>query len=184
MAQRTRRIVVGMDDSEVSVAALRWAIRQARLTRAIVEVFHAFEVPMPVPYSPIVRVPAAEIATDAQAELDQAIAAQLDPYEKVRVRSSVMRGRPVDVLVDAARGADLLVLGSSGAPGIMGVLAGSTDYAVIHRAPCPLVLVPHREGPRNDPSAKGPSRPASARPVTPGRDTTRSAAPRLSPRGP
>jgi nucleotide-binding universal stress UspA family protein len=142
MSVSARKIVVGVDDSVESIAALRWAFRQARATGAAVEAIYAFQVSLPVPYSPTIRVPAEEVAAESKANLDQVIATHLGRDADVKVTTTVVEGRAADVLVDAARGAELLVLGSSRIPRIVGVLAASTDYAVIHSTPCPLVLVP------------------------------------------
>jgi nucleotide-binding universal stress UspA family protein len=140
------RIVVGVDGSPQSIAALAWAICQAQATGASLEAVYAFQVPLPVPYSRVIRVPAEAVAAEARMTLDHAIATQLHGHRSVRVSATVRKGRPASVLVQAARDADLLVLGSSGATGIAGVLSASTGCAVIHRVPCPLVLVPHRPG--------------------------------------
>jgi nucleotide-binding universal stress UspA family protein len=137
----TARIVVGVDHSEGSIAALRWAIGQASATGAVVEAVWAFQAVRPVPHSPTICIPAAEYAAALKASLSQLVAAQ-GAGATVRVTARVVEGRPADVLTNAARGASMLVLGSSGASRIVGLLMGSTDYAVIPRAPCPLVLIP------------------------------------------
>jgi nucleotide-binding universal stress UspA family protein len=137
----TARIVVGVDHSDESIAALRWAIAQARATGALVEAVWAFQAVRPVPRSPTICIPAAEYAAALKASLSELVAAQ-GAGATVRVTTRVVEGRPADVLTDAARGASMLVLGSSGASRIIGLLTGSTDYAVIHHAPCPLVLIP------------------------------------------
>ncbi len=147
------RIVVGVDDSDESFTALAWAFRQAWVTGAAVEAVYAFQRPIPVPYSPAIRVPRAEFRAEASAELDRAIAACLSLYPDVAVATTVVEGRPADVFIKAAQGAELLALGSSGTSGIVAMLAGSTDYAVINHSPCPVVLVPHLvtgEGGRHD----------------------------------
>lgn len=78
MSMTTGRIVVGVDDSEENIAALVWAIRQARASGATIEAVYAFQVALPVPYSPTVRAPADEVAAEAQAALDQVIAARAE----------------------------------------------------------------------------------------------------------
>jgi nucleotide-binding universal stress UspA family protein len=148
MSVTAPRIVVGVDDSPQGIAALAWAIGQARATGASIEAVYAFQVPLPVPYSRVIRVPAEAVAAEARMTLDHVIATQLDEHPSVRVSLTVRKGRLATVLVQAARDADLLVLGSSAATGIAGVLSASSGCAVIHRAPCPLVLVPH--GPRTE----------------------------------
>jgi nucleotide-binding universal stress UspA family protein len=148
MSVTAPRIVVGVDDSPRGIAALAWAVGHARATGASIEAVYAFQVPLPVPYSRFIRVPVEAVAADARMMLDHVIATQLDWNPGVRVSGTVRQGRPASVLIQAARDsdADLLVLGSSGATGIAGVLSATTGGAVIHRAPCPIVLVPHRPG--------------------------------------
>ena len=138
----TARIVVGVDHSDGSIAALRWAIGQARATGAVVEAVWAFQAVRTDPHSPTIRIPAAEYAAELRTTLSQLVAGHAAGDATVRVTTRVVEGRPADVLTDAARGASMLVLGSSGATRIMGLLTGSTDYAVIHHAPCPVVLIP------------------------------------------
>jgi nucleotide-binding universal stress UspA family protein len=143
MSMTAPRIVVGADDSPQSTAALAWAIGHAQVTGASIEAVYAFQVPLPVPYARVTRVPAEAVAAEARMTLDHMIATQLDWHPSVRVSATVRKGRPASVLVQAARDADLLVLGSPGATGITGLLSASTGCAVIHRTPCPLVLVPY-----------------------------------------
>jgi nucleotide-binding universal stress UspA family protein len=59
-----------------------------------------------------------------------------------------MNGSPAGCLLDAAKGADLLVVGQRGLGGIAGLLLGSVSHAVTHHAPCPVVVIP--EGPDAD----------------------------------
>jgi nucleotide-binding universal stress UspA family protein len=148
MSVTAPRIVVGADDFPQSTASPAWAKGQAQAQAAAVsiEAVYAFQVPLPVPYARVTRVPAEAVAAEARMTLDHMIATQLDWHPSVRVSATVRKGRPASVLVQAARDADLLVLGSPGATGITGLLSASTGCAVIHRAPCPLVLVPYHPG--------------------------------------
>lgn len=93
MSMTTGRIVVGVDDSEENIAALVWAIRQARASGATIEAVYAFQVALPVPYSPTVRAPADEVAAEAQAALDQVIAARLAGHPDVKATTTVIEGR-------------------------------------------------------------------------------------------
>ena len=112
-----RRIVVGVDGSVPSKAALGWAVRQARLTGAAVEAVIAWEFPVNVGY--LVPVPfdmdnaglAAQVVADAIAEVSS-------PGEPVKIRSTVAEGNAARVLLDASKGAELLVVGSRGHGGI------------------------------------------------------------------
>ena len=61
--------------------------------------------------------------------------------EVVPVRTTVRRGHPAHVLLDAAKGADLLAVGSRGHGGFAGMLLGSVSSHVMHHATCPVVVV-------------------------------------------
>ena len=131
-----RRIVVGVDGSVPSKAALAWAVKQARLTGATVEAVIAWELPatygypVPVPSDIDYGGLAAEVLADAIAEVSS-------PGEPVKVRSTVAEGSAARVLLDASAGADLLVVGSRGHGGFVEALLGSVGQHCVHHATCP-----------------------------------------------
>ena len=137
-----RRIVVGVDGSASSTAALAWAVKQAALTGALVDAVIAWEVP--ANYSFLVQVPvdinyaeiAAQVAADAIAEVSA-------PGEPVKIRSTATEGSPAKVLLDASKGAELLVVGSRGHGGFAEALLGSVSQHCVHHATCPVVVVRH-----------------------------------------
>jgi Zn-dependent protease with chaperone function/nucleotide-binding universal stress UspA family protein len=106
---RTPRIVVGVDGFEASQAALRWAIHQARLTGAVVDAVTAWEIPPATGLMPVADLP--DYQDDARVILTEAIAATCTIDAEVEVRPYVTQGRAGPVLVAAAEGADLLVVG-------------------------------------------------------------------------
>jgi nucleotide-binding universal stress UspA family protein len=61
----------------------------------------------------------------------------------VDVQGELVEGRPAGALLEAARSADLLVVGSRGRGGFAGLLLGSISAQCVHHAPCPVVVVPH-----------------------------------------
>ena len=140
-----RRIVVGVDGSETSRHALRWAADEAKNRRAQLHVVHAWEVP-----APMVGVGVGAGRRGAQTEGQQEEASRL-VAEVVRdelgeqppgdVRTSIGRGPAAGVLLDAARDADLLVVGSRGLGGFRGLLLGSVSSKMAAHAPCPVVIV-------------------------------------------
>ena len=73
--------------------------------------------------------------------LDDAIAASLDPDEADRVQRSVVQGYPARALLDAVTEADLLVVGSRGRGGMVGMLLGSVSQHAVTNARCPVVVV-------------------------------------------
>ncbi len=136
------RIVVGIDGSENSKRALRWALDEARLRGAAIAVVNAWHVPYLgyAPYVPVIDPNILESA--AHAVLDATIA-EVDtsglsqPIEKVTAAGSA-----VGVLFDAAKGADLLVVGARGLGGFTGLLLGSVSHQVAQHHGCPVVIVP------------------------------------------
>ncbi|GAU69272.1 hypothetical protein SSP35_11_00910 [Streptomyces sp. NBRC 110611] len=137
-------IVVGVDGSESSKEALRWAVRQAELTGSAVHAVIAWEYP-PL-YGSIGWLDAPqELGGDMKAwagqALDGAIREVVKAGEASRVKATVAYGTASAVLLDAARGASLLVVGSRGHGGFTGVLLGSVSQHCTQYAPCPVVVV-------------------------------------------
>lgn len=143
------RIVVGVSYSGSGTAPLRWAIDQARLMGAAVEAVRAFTVP-PVTRWSRTHHTAGESIRGQIAETERAgLEARISQLgSEVQITPVAKEGRPVDVLTQAAWGAELLVLGSPGMGIIRGFAAGATGYALLVRAPCPLILVPAPPSPR------------------------------------
>jgi nucleotide-binding universal stress UspA family protein len=133
------RIVVGVDGFESSEAALRWAIHQAKLTGAVVEAVTAWQIPVGAGLVPAADMP--DYQDDARMVLTEAITemCMIDP--DVEVCPRVVEGRAAQVLVDAAEGAELLVLGSRGHGGLAEALLGSVGQYCVHHAPCPVVIM-------------------------------------------
>src|SRR2546423_4590181 len=113
---RTPRIVVGVDGFESSKAALRWAIHQAKLTGAVVDAVTTWQVPAGSGLIPAADLP--DYQDDARIILTEAIAEMCTVDTEVEVRPYVREGRAGPVLVTAAGGADLLVVGCRGHGGV------------------------------------------------------------------
>ena len=136
-----QRIVVGVDGSEGSLRALGWAVDEARLRGAELDVVLAWH----LPYAGVYRQLAGYLdlglfEKEAQAILDRAAAeakVQLASVEPIFVHD----GAPARALREAAKGADLLVVGSRGRGGFAGLLLGSVSQQVAAHAPCPVVVV-------------------------------------------
>ncbi len=139
----TARIVVGFDGSDHSGRALDLAIEEARLRQATLEVVYAYIVPVywTAPQYPV-ELPQVEddIIREAEALVDKAVA---DVPASVEVKRVIARGPAAHVLLEAAEGADLLIVGSRGRGGFRGLLLGSTSHQLVTHAPCPVVVVPH-----------------------------------------
>jgi nucleotide-binding universal stress UspA family protein len=138
--EHQHRIVVGVDGSDPSKAALAWALRQAGLTGAVVDAVIAWEVPLtvrtpwPLTWSTDFRGLAEHLLADAIADVPV-------PDGQGEVRPQVMEGSAADVLPEVAVGADLLVVGNRGHGGFVGALLGSVGQECVHHATCPVVFV-------------------------------------------
>ena len=139
-------IVVGIDGSAGSQAALRFAAAEARLRKAKLRLVAAWSltyVAAPIGMmAPIDDALLPELQDNARAVLDQAVAEVLGDATDIEIEKTIAEGSPAQVLVDAAQGADLLIVGTRGHGGFAGLLLGSVSQQIAHHAPCPIVIVP------------------------------------------
>jgi nucleotide-binding universal stress UspA family protein len=134
-------IVVGVDGSDASVNALRWALHEARLRTARVRVVLAWSYPQVSTYHEAKHVLDVPFAEDAAAFLDQVVAETAAAAEGLEIEKKVVEGQAAPVLVEAARDASMLVVGSRGLGGFSGLLLGSVSQQCAHHATCTLVIV-------------------------------------------
>jgi nucleotide-binding universal stress UspA family protein len=142
------RIVVGVDGSPSSKAALAWAVEQAKLTDASVEAVMAWQYPISfarAAYAPIGPPRDADFAAEAEQVLGAAIIETADPSGSVKVDAIVREGNPAKVLLAEAADADLLVLGSRGHGGFAEALLGSVSQHCVHHAQCAVVIMRGRQ---------------------------------------
>jgi nucleotide-binding universal stress UspA family protein len=143
--QPAGRIVVGVDGSPGSRAALRWAIRQADLTDSSVEAVIAWQIPsVSAGFGMAPMLPNDSLDTWeelAAKQLHGAIIDTVDPSCRVSVTPTVRRGPAAEVLLDAAGAADLLVVGSRGHGGFAGMLLGSVSQHCARHALCPVAII-------------------------------------------
>lgn len=135
------RIVVGTDGSDNSVAALRWAVEEAILRGASLEVVYTWEFPPIIDPMGISMLPSADEMAASADRLLKDVLRKVDTKTAI-VTTRVLRGTPATALIGAAREADLLVLGRRGHGGFAGLLLGSVAQQVANHAPSPVVLVP------------------------------------------
>jgi nucleotide-binding universal stress UspA family protein len=142
-----RKIVVGVDGSRSSLAALAFAAEEARLRDAELEVVHAWHepdtfYPYSTPTADSLRASAHELAHEnAQRTLDIALK-EVGKLPDVTIRTRVIAEPPARALVDASRDADLLVVGTRGRGGFAGLLLGSVSQQCAQHAACPVTVIP------------------------------------------
>lgn len=136
-----RRIVVGVDGSEASRAALRWAAGQARLIGARLQVVSAWQFPT-YAYTALAPVPSGlDLGSTTEETLKDVVADVLGRSADLEVVPLTREGDAAHVLLEAAEGADLIVVGSRGHGAFAGLVLGSVSERVAARAQCPVVVV-------------------------------------------
>lgn len=133
------RIVVGVDGSESSIEALRWAARLAPSLDAEIDALMVWEYPhtygfavFPDDYRPDL---------EAARALTESIVTAFGSTTPDGLRESVREGHPSQVLTDASRGAGMLIVGSRGHGGFAGLLLGSVSAHCAEHAACPVLVV-------------------------------------------
>jgi nucleotide-binding universal stress UspA family protein len=150
-------VVVGVDGSAESRAALEWAAHEARLRNAVLRVVYVYEhTPAWQMYGYGLEAPmavttestsgsAAEEAADAARRARQLVEDMVADVEdrELEVEAMVYEDRrPSRALVELSRDADMLVLGSRGRGGFAGLVLGSVSQQCVHHARCPVVVLP------------------------------------------
>ena len=142
------KIIVGVDGTEHSTRALRWAVDEARLRDGAITAVFAWQLPL-------VGVPGAfereEIEREAKAVITHQLAAIVPNGEQpVEVEALVAEGAPSASLIAACEqlDADLLVLGSHGHQSVGGLLLGSVGQQCAAYAPCPVMIVKEKRNSR------------------------------------
>lgn len=144
---RPTRIVVGVDGSACSTQALAWALRHAVLHDAEVEAVACWQPPtvaMGAGYGAYIDPTTYDMTLPTTEMVEKAVAAAVGDVpgaEAVHVRCQVLEAYPARALLDAAEGADLLVVGSRGHGELAAMLLGSVGLHCVTHSPCPVVVV-------------------------------------------
>ena len=140
----TPHVVVGIDGSPGAETALRFAAEEAALRGLQLRIVCAWEAPAGT-YVGEAFAPTADAFLEAEHHADDVLRTAL---ERLTVDSAVetealsVEGHPATVLIEQARDAVLLVVGSRGRGTAASLLLGSVSQRLAHHAPCPLVIVP------------------------------------------
>ena len=135
-----RRIIVGIDGSHSSQAALEYACSRAETTGETVVAIHGFHAHVP---STDVWAAAPRSVDTAERErlLAESVAGMSEDHPDVHLEQEVVAVEPGRCLADASASASLVVVGSRGLGYFSGLLLGSVSQAVLHRATCPVMIV-------------------------------------------
>ncbi|MHB8313783.1 MAG: universal stress protein [Candidatus Dormibacteria bacterium] len=138
------RIVVGVDGSSHSLVALHWACREAQLRGDSVEIVSAWRVPV-ANYEVASQVASQELVEAIQGAAADAVKAATEEVKRLApelsVTAGVYEGQPACILVECAKGADLLVVGSRGLGIFMALLLRSVSQECSRHSPVPIVIV-------------------------------------------
>lgn len=141
-ATPTGRIVVGIDGSEISSEAIRFAYQHASRRHIGITAVHAA---MTTRQHPSLRVPADIVDQIDRQLLAEAIERMRVLFPGVDVQTKLVHGHPAQALIDSSAGAELIVVGSRGRGGFAGMLLGSVSHAVLQHAACSVAVIrPHR----------------------------------------
>ena len=137
-------IVVGVDGSDNATSALDWAMSEAAIRQTSLTVLAVHSVPAGYWTKAPVTLPgdeavAADLRKRAEAAADESASrtgARPDPVTVVAIS-----GFPAQALIDASKGADLVVVGARGSGGFTALVMGSVSSQVVQHAACPVVVV-------------------------------------------
>ncbi|MDA3625156.1 universal stress protein [Saccharopolyspora sp. WRP15-2] len=133
-------ILLGVDGSRVGEAAVAVAFAEAAVRRVPLVAVHVWMDVEPAPWAAVDDRAWAVIAESEREVLAERLAGWQAEHPDVEVRRVVERNRPVRYLVEHAKAAQLIVVGSRGRGGMTGMLLGSTSRALLHIAPCPVLI--------------------------------------------
>ncbi len=133
----TAAIVVGVDGSDSSADAARWAVAQAKLTGAALRAVASWRWPNYVTRIP----PGADLAADTTRTLREVLTTVLADYPDVAVTEHVIEGPAGPALLSQAQDASLLVVGARGRAAFPGMLLGSVAEYCVRNGKCPVVVV-------------------------------------------
>ena len=133
------RIVVGVDGSEQSKLALRWAVQVSATTSSPIEAVAAWHFPVNFGWGYVSD--GWDPAADATKALEDTVDEIFGSERPAGLRLLVRQGLPAKVLLDESRGATMLIVGSRGHGGFAGLLLGSVSASCAEHATCPVLVI-------------------------------------------
>jgi|UPI00042166B5 nucleotide-binding universal stress UspA family protein len=146
ITQQPPYIVVGVDGSPHSAAAVDFAFEEAAMRGAVLRALHVWHPPVLDIFDERAAV------QECRRVLSETLAGRTAAHPEVELHHEVVRGHPVQVLTQASAHALGLVVGRRGLGGFSGMLLGSVSQGVLHHAQCPIMAVPHQHRMRGEPA--------------------------------
>jgi nucleotide-binding universal stress UspA family protein len=137
-----KKILVGVDGSPNSTAAMRWALDEARRRSCEVEALLAWHDPLDTSGYGYLGVDISDIEAGSRAQLDGLVDAARALAPDVEVKGVLARGSPSRCLIEAAGDADLVVVGRRGHNAARRLVLGSVSERVVRKSPSTVVVVP------------------------------------------
>lgn len=138
-------ILVGIDGSRNSIAALDFAFNEASRHGFSLVAIHAWDVPsfdLIITGDGSIPLPMENVADDEVRLSAEILAGYTEQYPDVKVVEHLVRAPAVRALLDSASNAAMIVLGTRGRNAALGALLGSTSNGVLHKAKIPVAIVP------------------------------------------
>jgi nucleotide-binding universal stress UspA family protein len=136
-------VVVGVDGSKASAAAIEFAFDQAEALHAQVIALHAWTTPF-LTYADgasMLGFDADKVTTEMRLLVAESVAGPAAEHPDVSVTTELVSGSPAQALIRRSESADLVVVGSRGRGGFTGLLLGSVSQNVLHHSQCPIAIV-------------------------------------------
>lgn len=147
----SKSIVVGYDGSAQATLAVRWAAEQAALRNRPLHLVHCTLWPLPAhDLGPVPGVADGGLGRSAQVTIEEGVAHAKHAAPGVEVRTSLLYGWPSVHLPKISAGEEMLVVGSRGIGGFVGLLVGSVSLEMAATAACPVAVIrsdEHPDGP-------------------------------------
>ncbi|MCY1675673.1 universal stress protein [Pseudarthrobacter sp. SL88] len=138
----SKAIVVGYDGSEPAARAVRWAAQQATLRNVQLHLVHCTLWPLLTKnLGPVPGIADSGLQRAAEVTLEEGVGHAKQASPGVDVRTSLVSGSPAVHLPKIAVDQELLVVGSRGLGGFMGLLVGSVSLELAATAPCPVAVI-------------------------------------------
>lgn len=151
MTQESGSIVAGYDGSDEAAAAVRWAARCAHATNRSLRVVHCSLWPLLTRHlGPVPGVSGSGLEQSARSILEDGVAVATAEVPGLQVRSTLLHGLPAQHLAEISAGERMLVVGSRGLGGFLGLLVGSVSLELAATATCPVAVIRpelHPDGP-------------------------------------